>query len=473
MTRQLKLVRLDDFISDIDSLDLLSGGFTLARDGYQPKACAMGDTSAVETLTLQIQGTTQDDVASKLHSLDDKIKQACWWADDPGVERYQVWLRVQLDNESYPRQAQIIKITPPDKVKIFTPEEFNGNWLGQYILGIERTPWWEMPYPYPTTTAKTGINAIGGTATLSETIHGDVPARLSKLEVYPPDSISPNSDYWLGWKSNRFGVAANFQPVWDLKDAISLSLSADTSVVVDASARSGSKLTCTFGTTATLSKRCTSGLGSSVTTGDLAAQRGSYTVLLRAKMSDTSIARARLEFGFAASYAALTNTIIRSRQVISGTSWFLYEMGSVDIPPLRIYSTNTLSDFLIQLYAERISGAGSLDIDCLIFIPIDEGMVKLNSPAGSGDSVTSIYVFQHADNSLGSFMADNGGISPGLIRYTVIAKPVNQWSLPANDDSPVLVAAAQDITAGNVKGKTFSMAYTYSPRWRTLRGNET
>lgn len=204
MACSIKFVRLDDFIADIDSIDLSASGYSLAEDGYFPTVAPIGAKSVQEVITLKLQGTSKDDLAAMTQELNDKIRQVQWWIDDAGVERYQVWIRVQQENETYPRQAMILNIVPPDSVRLFTPEEINQNYIGEYQIGIERTPYWEDPYPYATTTPITGISTQGGMGTLSETIMGDVPARLAKLSLTPPDGISSQQDYWIGWKTNRY-----------------------------------------------------------------------------------------------------------------------------------------------------------------------------------------------------------------------------------------------------------------------------
>lgn len=463
----IKFVRLDDFIADIDVLDLSADGYSLADNGYSQVSAPIGAKSVSEVITLKLQGTSKDDLAAMTQEIDDKVRQVQWWLENQGVERYQVWLRVQLDNETYPRQAQILNIRPPDKVQVFTPLEIHSNYIGEYSIGIERTPYWEDPYPYPTTTPITSISIIGGTATLAESISGDVPARLAKLAMYPPDALNSLQDYWIGWKTNRFGVAANFIPVWPLEAS---NLTTDTTRVSDATAYNTYRLNCSFATNATLVKRAVLPMLNFIGS-NYADQRGTYAVLLRAKMSDTTQAMARISYGFGSSIS-IYGAAYRSRCKISGTYWNLYEMGTVKIPSLRIYNSNTLENFAIGIDAERITGTGSgaLHLDCLILIPVDDGMVKLSAVAGMVSLATrNMIVMQQADDILSAFVEDTNQIHQPV---TPIA--TNYWSLPANSDQPIFVAAASYTDGdGNVKGRVTGMTYTYIPRWRTLRGSDT
>lgn len=175
MAAMLKLVRLQDFAADIDTVDLLSGGFSLAADGYAPVVAPIGAKSVHESITLTLKGASTDDLALMVQDIDRKVKECQWWIDSPDLERYQVWIRVQMDGETYTRQAQILNIEPPNKVNEFTKQETGDYTIIEYTIGIERTPFWEQPYSYPTTTALNNMDILGGTATLSETINGDVP----------------------------------------------------------------------------------------------------------------------------------------------------------------------------------------------------------------------------------------------------------------------------------------------------------
>lgn len=466
MTCLLKLVRLTDFVADIDEIDLISDDIELAVDGYLPAVAPIGARSVDESITLKLKGTSKDDLASIAQSIDEKVKEVQWWIDNPSVERYQIWIRVQLENESLPRQAMLYNIVPPAALRVFNPVERNQNYIGEYQIGITRTPFWEDPYPYPSTTDKTAINSIGGQAVLSETINGDVPARLARIDFESSATIYDH--FWLGWRTSRFGTTANFVSVWSLKDG---SGGTDTNTAADSSAYSGTKLRCTFGSTATLVERCYMTV-LQASPSHPADQRGTLTVLLRAKMSDSSVARVRMRGGwFNTEDGSMNSPLTRSRQVISGTDWNYYELGTLTLPPFRFYnSIVALNNFAIALDAERISGAGSLDLDCLVMIPSDEGMLRIVG-ASTINSFTNLSLtavtppsFEHYGlmiiDAFGSITYDNASISQ-----------IN-WSLPANGEAPRLIGAGSGNSI-SAKSTTFDMSYTYIPRYRTLRGNVT
>jgi hypothetical protein len=450
----IKFVRLDDFIADIDELDLSANGYSLADNGYFPVVAPIGAKSVNESITLKLQGTSKDDLAEMVQLIDEKIKQVQWWIDDPGVERYQVWIRVQQEGETYARQAQILNIKPPDKVQLFTPMEINGNYIGNYQIGIERTPFWEDPYPYEFDWATiSGLNSVGNKASLGIK-NGDVPARIPKLKISGGFSAS-FSTFWIGFKTNRLGIASNLQTAWCLD--LSVYLSYDTTVTVDATAYDGNRLTCTFGTP-TLLNRVTAYLMDMVSNPDYYQdQRGTYLVLLRAKMSTTGTARVRMASGFPG-YEKYS-----SRQVISGTSWQLYELGEIQIPSIKIPDNYySLRRYHISLEAELISGSPDLHLDCLILIPSFEGMIKVSSTSVGASN--SIVISQNADGSIVTYAATNTGEE--IIALAVHSE--KRWGLPTDDTDVIMVAAANSNVIN-----TISSNYAYIPRWRTLRGDQT
>lgn len=474
----LKLVRLTDFAADIDSVDLFGNGIELADEGYHPAVAGIGETSVIESITLKIKGTSKNDLASIVQTLDAKIKEVQWWIEAPGVERYQVWIRAQLDNESQPRQSQIISIQPSKGIRVYNPVEVQANYIGEYTITIERTPFWEMPYPYPTTTEKTSINTIGGTSVLAETINGDVPARIAKLSLGPSSGAGFQSEYYIGWRSERFGLPHKFEPVWSCDDGYSFT---DVTSTADASAYSGNMMVCDFSTTESLNWRVSWFL--SDVTAWPADQRGEYQVLLRARMSDNvSVARARLAFSFGIKNgvperAEPMNPTYRSRVVIDGakiysTDWSLFELGTMSIPPYRVDPTASFISFAAEIDAERYSGSGNLHLDCIILIPSAEGYAHMKLDRVNLEATDHCNLYQYADDTTFAVSDSNTTILNAVAPHSAI-----KWGLPPNGTAPYFFVAAQRYMAPDkyrsLKNDTCDLIYTYIPRWRTLRGNET
>lgn len=461
MAMTLKLVRLDDFTADIDSVDLTTGGYSLALDGYQPAVAADGDYSVTESITLNIQSTSVDALATLVQALDTKIKQVGWWLDDQGVEKYQVWLRVGLNGETNTRQAMLLSIKPPTNLPLFNRLIDNNNLLASYTFAIERTPYWEGAAI--TEVSKTGLNTLGGTAAMSAAVNGDVPARLQRLKIAAGSELMIISNAWIGFKTSRFGTAANFISRWGLSGG---SYGDDTSGASDSTASTGTRVVTTFANTPELEWRVNARLAvsASVNPND---QRGTYQVLLRARMNDSaSKALVRIGYGF-----NLNHLNFRSRSVVSGSLWHLYDMGTIKIPPYRTYNYNAITDFIIGVYAQLGSGTGSLYMDCLVLIPVDDGAMFVTTNPGSLTGIGGterIAVHQSPDSAV------HGTHEYGSTSHdAAVTKPQGGWSAPNDATAPVIVAAADDYSFGSVLNDTVNIEYIYIPRWRTLRGGVT
>jgi len=453
MAPQLSLIRRDDFTADIESLDLLSGGFDL-RDwiqviGNEP------DTSVSETLTLKITGTSQDNLAALIQSLDEKIRQANWYKDS--VEPYGVWLRAKMGNETNARQAFIFTARRSPGAPLFDNVSGRENIDREYQLGLERIPWWEATAETTFTVSHSpGINVLGGMWNYGSIV-GDVAARMARLKLTSTNGLR---ELWMGFRSPRLGIPANLQPVWELEFGSTGTDTSAGSPGSDATASNSNKVTCTFATDTTLINRITVNAGNVTLNPD--DQRGTFQVLLRAKCSNgTTTARARLRSGYVASETGMDS---RARIVISGTSWLLYEMGEVQIPsPGRVLATlfQPINVFTLGIDAERIAGAGNLEMDCLILIPTLEGFCYVDA-ATLNATANPVNLFDRADGK-----TDGVQIFSGTVGGVVTTKIFG--GVPTGNGS--LIVAGQRSTE-TVKTDVIGFElYTFA-RWATLRGAE-
>lgn len=466
----IQLVRLDDTSGDIDSIDFSANGYSLAVDGYFPAVAPIGAKFVEEVITLKLQGTSKNDLAAMTQEINEKVKQVEWWIAGGPAERYQVWIRVQQENETYPRQAQLLNIVPPDKVRLFTPEEISDNYIGAYSIGIRRTPFWEDLTPTTTGSPLSITGNIGGIVQWGSTVVGDVPARLQELTLgVTMGSSALPAQAWIGFKSNRFGNATNFVPYWAL--SLAAYKSADTTTSTDGNGRN--IVQCSFSTSATMTKRAM------LQVNDVAPsfpndQRGEYTVLLAAKVDSGSTCMTRIAFSNGP-ISNFVSPIYRSFVPFTETSWITKEMGTISIPAsyMRQAAPEDYGRFSLSLEASRTVGSGKLYAYGFFLIPT-EGMIRVRN-AGYGYSGVGappygyignpVTIFQRPDNNL---VAHEYVTNYPAADY--VMSPIN-WGLPANDDKPWVVVAL-DRGYGVASNNTLSIAYKYHKRWRTLRGNE-
>ena len=456
MAAQVKLVRRRDFSSDISSLSLLDydDGFNLSREGWI-QAVAGGDAEVAEAMTLYVKATSPNDLSDKLQSLDDKILEVGWHGS--ATERYGVWLRTQLTDEGGARQALVTGMRCEPAVSFYGPLVAPGSFVRGYNLALERTPWWESLVHI---TAIIPLNGTGGLADYSDpiTVAGTIPARIARTSFLGVSGSGALYEFWLGFRSDRFGDRANLATVWDLGE-FGTGTNDTTTDIDDDTAYNDYRARCTFGT-ATELKRIQIAL-QSVTT-NYEDQRGSYIVLLRAKVDADTTCHVRLKDGF------LYTAAIRAqpRVEITSTSWFLHALGTVDIPPSHgVLAADFLRQYGFEIHASRTSDSGYLDMDCIILVPCAEGSLHVTGAAVTyslGD-LRPATITTTADGKTAGW-----SYQANLPRATLTVEP-DQYALPVGDGAVVL--AGQRETEHDLDdGVNLSLAFYR--RWRTLRGAE-
>jgi hypothetical protein len=186
---------------------------------------------------------------------------------------------------------------------------------------------------------------------------------------------------------------------------------------------------------------------------NFADQRGSYICLMRAKMSDASIARARASSGFqGAPYT------VNPRVTISGTDWMLFSLGIIRIPAtIREYASfGIIDNAAIIIDAELVSGSGNLEMDCLILIPYNDAYIEADNGGGE-----NLHIMINPDFTSSAFTIP--GVKSAALNQ-------NSWGLPANNEAPLLVCAARKLAESTIVN--MQLVASIAPRWRTLRGAE-
>jgi hypothetical protein len=467
MTTQIDLIWRGEYLDsgpiDAETLHLYGGadGFRLREDGWLRAVGAYNADRVRETMTLSLEAADTDDLAALVQLL------ALWQkriarSTDTVIARG-VWLRVKMDSESSASQAPLFSLDYEPAEDFLTNA---GSYITKLVVTFERGPWESVTWS--STVQKTGLASLGGMAQLSETIRGDMPARLPMIGVETADNLRR---IWIGFRSSDYGTPANFVPVWPLHLVNSGARSADTTPASDSDAYDGTRLTCDFSSTADLAQRVLiQAQDVSAHTSDLL---GHFAVLLRARMSAAaSEAHVRIGFGFGnRSTYTLANPVWRPLQRVTSTSYRLLEMRSIMIPPDEIFQSFT--NFSISIAARRVSGSGALQIDCLGLVPLDEGMLKVVTDEDLHGS-TNANVLRVSQSPGGRVAGHVIQGSYGMPLREVTGKaevdPI-AWGLPAADAAPSVVTFAERATV-STKTDTLSFNYFAIPRWKLLRGGE-
>lgn len=462
MAAQVKLVRRRDFGADISSLSLFNyeDGFSLARDGWI-QAAAGGDDRVTEAMTLHVKASSHDDLAAKLKLLDDKIQEVGWYGS--AAERYGVWLRAQMPDESEARQAFVTDMRCEPSVSFYAPPAAPGNWLREgYNLVLERMPWWESTSRYMH--IATSVCCRGAMENYGS-VYGDIPSRIVRTDfngspIGPTGGEDPLYEFWMGFRTDRFGDRTNFVPVWDMGQSSDSTPSNDTTSSADGTAYGGYKWACSFGDPSEL-KRVSQPLLS--VTSDYGDQRGEFVVLLRAKVGADTVCHVRLKDGFVHTSALRAH----SRVKIDSTSWYLHALGTVNIPPSRgIIEANFLRQYGFELHASRTSGSNNLDMDCFILIPRAEGFIHV-----SGGSVMyllgdmkPIVVRMHPNGE-----TDGWWYTANMPYASVTVEPQGPQGYTLPVGAGALVLAGQRETEHALTDYVTVLLSTHN-RYRTLRG---
>ena len=463
MAAQVKLVRRGDFSSDISSLSLFNyeDGFSLARNGWTQMVAHDDDASVSEVLTLHIESTDHDDLASKIDALDDKIREVAWYRDSS--ERYGIWLRTQMPDETEARQALILNARGSNTASLYAPPVSPGNFMREgYELALERMPWWEATSSHAYTTSS--LSCLGGMESYG-IVYGNKPSRIARTNFVGSAAGAgggedPLYEFWMGFRTDRFGDRTNFVPVWDIGQSNDSTPSNDTSSVSDTTAEGGYKWRCSFGADLdpAMLKRVSTAVMSH--TSNYADQRGEYVVLVRMKVGSGTTCHIRLEDGFTYTSALRAQPRVK----VDSTSWYLYPLGTVNIPPSRgIVEADFLRQYGFDIYAERTAGSSYLDMDCLILIPYNEGFIHVSGGGVKyilGDT-RPITVKVHPNEDM------DGWWYTLNMPYASVAVESEGYALPVGAGS--LVLAGQRETAHDLDDRVIVRLYTYR-RYRTLRG---
>lgn len=467
MAATLSIVRMIDVsYAEAESISLynFTDDIALEDDGYRPGVPIPGQAWVTDALSLIIRGTSDDDLSSNFLALD-ALLQKLEWADE-GHERYRLWLKVKLTNETRSRYYMIRSYAfGPIPVWRAEARKASGGYyyVADYTLSLERTA---MGEGYPSNYTASNVSSVGGLAGIAGSGSGVAPGRLASLAFRGRSgSGGPMYKFWLGLRSDRNGTPANFEPNWHTKDG---TLANSTSSGADAAAKSGTRTACTFAD-ASLLPRVTI-RADQASAANYNDQRGRYLVLLRAKVSDSGvICRVRLLDGLASSPSFRT----QDRVEISSASYLYYELGTVQIPsPGREFSSwassNSIAKYALRIEAERTAtaGSGALHMDCLTLIPIDECFIYAEGGAVefSGSDERPLVVGERPDGT-----KESAWFSSDIPQAWGVPKIVG--GITRSVAGAYAVLAAQRATVSTLSD-AINIGLDVALRYPTLRGTD-
>jgi len=326
-------------------------------------------------------------------------------------------------------------------------------------IAIERDKAWEEPGKYILSSA--GVDDIGGTWVIGSDI-GSMGQRIAKFKMEPTGFSQ--AKYWAGIRDIRNGTTG-FISKWEAEDG---SLGTDASLAADATASPGagnSKVNIDFTTFATMRNRLSIRWSQIQTVGNWDDIIGSYLLLGRLKLdADTTEIAIQIQHGW--TQLGGTGTIVGTT-FLSGVddsslvNWNFIELGSINIPPTgnrenTITSSDDIKNYVIQLWSERISGSGELDIDCFVLIP-NEHLFVAKSPVDINNSVDAFTGPDGYQYALGKDGTTYGNLD---FHFT-------DWFYSIGGG--IMVIAVQQTTRSVNLTDTADLTIELYPRWKTFR----
>jgi len=447
---------------------------------WNPKVATPGPGAGPleESVTFLADCASQNDLATKLQAMHEMRGYAAEYVRNR-VQEYPVWWHVKAYSETGERRALVRAV----EMEMQCPVVTRADWIeGNRALiraRVTREPYWERTtsVSMPTATPSAAVSVTYDyTASPGADVVGDAPARIARLTVDPTVGSSSLGRLWIGLRSaNRHGTLANFANIWECEDN-GASMGTDAARAPDATASPGgagnTKVTVTPGT-ATWAKRWSMNLATDAGTGKEVDNYGEFLWLVRCTVS-AGTWEIQSRWGYSGMDDA--DRVAGPIKEVSSTSWDYIDSGYQPIPlrSLKAFPTGTLSGnfdmlYQMQIWARRTSGSGTLDLDGVCPIPLDEGWLRAWDFSAS-ESPRERFEFAEAPHGISQGLTATA--SPSIPSFMPLAS--DRFRLPIGDGRMIIVYARESssVLTDAVRLNLATNLGEYYPRWCQLRGSE-
>ncbi len=454
MALDVKLVERDDLSTgDTSALALtnFTNGIALRRDAWVQQI-ANTQQPIAESLQLTLKGATAtpDALATVAQALDAKVTVI---NDSKRNPAHGVWLRTRA-GETHDRQAFITSVPDKRAANVHGVKAITQGIAEAVPFAFSRMPYWEattavsnIVYTADYTLLSSGESGLFGRAMTLGAFLGDVPARLARLTITPGNITRA----WLGFIKTGVVLGSggtDFQAECEAGDLY------NSTTVVGLGGSSGYSQNniarCTFAD-ASMLLRCAAKIDSTPSV----FPRGTYQVLLRARVSDgTTKCMVRLADG----YLSDTYYSYRNRVLISGTNPLFYPLGTIQVPAVYGSPVDALAGYRMFIEASRYEGAGNLDLDVVVLVPMTYGYVFIDQMAGG-----TVIVNNLPDGRWEAHQSDGSKVT----RLLAVAA---DGGIPIGPEEMVVCVAVGDRGTISVLDDTAAFRLDAYERYRTLRG---
>lgn len=429
-------------------IDLLTGDLILEYEGLSIKS---GRDRMWETINL-VSGSSDAAVRTAQENVDKFIEKARLF-DANQVKADPIWWYWQSEGESAKRAVVF-----DGETELLSRGPFNtairpGN--GSTLrLTLKRFHEWEAASV--TNKTASSLSALGGISPIG-IIGGSSPGRITNMRLTTgvPDTITR---YWAGIQPYHNGSVA-YVPLWELENGTLLT---DASVVGDAGASGGNLVRVSFSTFSGMAPRVHI-KPSDITGTNFDAFAGRFLVLLRCRVNaGTTEVAVQLRDGWGGQIES-TETIVSTQYISGQTPWRLIELGEIQIPTtgdregIATDVTGVIANSSVAIWAERISGSGTLDIDAIGLCP-SEHMISVFY-GGTVPNLGGPLMFTSPIDEQYAVM-DIGGVW-GHTEYSF-----TNWFYPIIGGHLVLFG---EDNGSSKLGKTLDFDMDIYPRWKTFR----
>lgn len=451
---------------DTTDLSFLAGssGFQLAGGGWLPRVSVEGEP-VTEELRLLLERDSVDNLAASMQALAEMQRYAAAYVGD-SWSLTPVWLYAQLKNESYTRRALVRRMAYS-----FAESWYSGVTAGELntviSLSLERGAFWESngALSGPAKASAAGI-VITYNPNSAITVTGDVRARFYFLEVVNKTATTTLDRFWIAIRSaNKHGTLANFEPIWELEDG-TLYNSAALATGSTASPGTVPPTTTNVVKAANSSEEKLVMIKMADVTANYSDNYGLFLWLLRAKVT-AGTWNVRLRWGYSGQE---DDDFVYGRPVeIASTNWNLYALGVHAMPPRPAKADEVVyggdnGQASIQVWAETTSGTGSLALDCLVVVPVDEGYAFVEG-AGLTDDEDRLFL---GETEVGEYIAMS---MLGTSYQNAQAEMVN-FGLQPGDNYVFIVLARESESVLTDRIEIETAGCRWFTRWRSLAGSD-
>lgn len=464
-------------VSGASDFDLQNGacGLKINYGGWNratPKQQVDGTYPAtvVDTISLQVSASSSGALGTSLQDLDSWLFKASEYINSPAATS-PVYIKTQFGAEASPYYATIFNGAVEPRSSLYTVQGPR-NRLLEYDLALERAAFWESDQFDKLIMA--GASTLGGQydygAACGRNAAGTHPARIYQtfIDLEAGTDSSGLAEFWIGFKTSKRGTRGNFKSVWELESG---SATTNVSSTGDATASNGNKMQ--WSPAASGGTNMNTRVQMNVFDADgtnFEDQAGLHTILLRAKITDTTTFRVRLASGY-----QLDTLRDNARVLISSTDWKLYDLGTVLIAPSRYpmerptdgLFRNRLPSFMLAVKAQvAVENSGSLDLDCLALIPQEDGACHISSASVNNGEAGELHMIHGPDDRRQAYTVSSGGLD-GLGIAKSATPEADNYFLPTGQGTMVL--AAQDADQHRLLEECRVILRFY-PRWVFYRG---